>query len=377
MSKNAFKQLVESLNSPALYKNDSEIFGNAHLFELIGRKPEPIHSVQSFFQLALADQWEVFYREMYLPSVTNQFKHPLHLPFVHKDGKTIHVILNGYVHSGEEIWFITNVTSERESVAEGESKIKNLSTALLEIKRLKKKASNENKKLRKTNQELEEFAYVASHDLKEPLRKILAFGQRLEEKYGDQLAGKGQFYLSRMTDASKRMQVLIDDLLKYSRVSRNQVELETVDMENVLEQVKDRLERVVHRSNGQVVVKNAIPVRGNESLLMSMFQNLIHNGMKFSRPETPPEVVIDSKIVVWKGEDFVQYSVSDNGIGIEPRFQKRIFQIFERLHGRDQFEGTGIGLAICKRIVEKHRGKIKLTSEPGKGSTFIINLPIT
>lgn len=376
MSVSPLKTLVRDIFSPALYKSDQEVYGNKLLFNLIGLEWRELSSVEEFFEISLQDQWEVFYKEMYQPSVLNQFANPLHLPFVHRDGTTAHVVLNGYSTAEEEIWIITDVTAERESVSEGESKIKNLSTALLEIKRLKTKASEENFKLKKTNRELEEFAYVASHDLKEPLRKILAFSKRLNEKYADLIEERGQFYLERISNASVRMQTLIDDLLRYSKVSRNEVDFDMVDMVEVLDMVEDRVERLLYESNGNLIIENAIPVRGNKTLLTSLFQNLIHNGIKFAKPGLAPVVVVDSKVIIKKGEDYAEYRVSDNGIGVDAQFQKRIFQIFERLHGKESYEGTGIGLAICKRIVEKHGGTIKLESESEEGSTFIINLPI-
>jgi len=225
--------------------------------------------------------------------------------------------------------------------------------------------------LRRSNAELEQFAYVASHDLQEPLRKVASFCQLLERRYKGQLDERGEQYIEFAVDGAKRMQQLINDLLAFSRVGRLTNDFVDVDLSVALAQALAQLE-VVLKEAGATVTHDDLPtVRGDSSLLVQVFQNLVGNAVKFRR-EAPPVVHIG----VRRDGDFWEFCCADNGIGIEPQYQDKIFVIFQRLHGRDAYGGTGIGLAMCKKIVEHHGGRMWLDADATQGATFRWTLPV-
>ncbi len=227
--------------------------------------------------------------------------------------------------------------------------------------------------LLRSNKDLEEFAYIASHDLQEPLRKIQAFGGRLREKLSDATDEPSQDYLDRMVSASERMRSLIANLLTYSRVTTKQVPFEPVDLREVVEEVVSDLEPRIQEQRGEVIVHGYLPtVEADPFQLRQVLTNLVGNALKFHRPEETPVVQVTGEIAGYR----CLIQVRDNGIGIEDKYTDRIFGVFQRLHGRSQYEGTGIGLAIVKKIVERHDGEIEVSSEPGQGTTFTVTLPL-
>lgn len=234
-----------------------------------------------------------------------------------------------------------------------------------------------NLNLERSNQELQDFAYVASHDLQEPLRKIQAFGTILQDEYADAL-GEGGDYLARMRSAAARMSTLIEDLLAFSRVTTHAKEHAEIDLSTIISEVLEDLETRIEDTHGTVTVTKMPKIYADPLQMRQLFQNLIGNALKFHRPDTPPKVTVSSKITkpTSTSKGVYEISVSDNGVGFEEKYLDRIFAVFQRLHGRDNYEGTGIGLAVCRKIVERHNGTITATSTPGKGSTFIIQLPI-
>jgi PAS domain S-box-containing protein len=231
-------------------------------------------------------------------------------------------------------------------------------------------------KLARSNAELEQFAYVASHDLQEPLRKIQAFGDRLKSKYEAGLGPEGLDYLTRMQNAAARMQILIQDLLSLSRVASNAKPHATVDLGDVVRTVVSDLEMRIQDANGRVDIGTLPAILGDRGQMAQLFQNLIGNGLKFRKPGQSPVVKIDSRLeTLASGAAGWQITVEDNGIGFDEKYRDRIFQIFQRLHGRNEYEGTGIGLAICRKIVDRHNGSIIASSSPGTGAKFVITLP--
>lgn len=226
--------------------------------------------------------------------------------------------------------------------------------------------------LQRSNKALEEFAYVASHDLQEPLRKVRAFGDRLETRYGHLLDDTGHDYLARMQSGSVRMQALIDALLTYSRVTTKAQPLTSVDLNVVTAEVLSDLEVTVERLQARVTV-GALPTVAADAMQMrQLLQNLLGNALKFHRPDVAPEVIIAGRC---DGEGWCEISVADNGIGFDMQYAERIFQVFQRLHGRSEYEGTGVGLAICRKIVERHGGSIRAESTRNGGARFIVRLP--
>jgi signal transduction histidine kinase len=224
--------------------------------------------------------------------------------------------------------------------------------------------------LQRSNAELEQFAYVASHDLQEPLRKIASFCQALQARYHDQLDERANQYMDFAVDGAKRMQTLINDLLAFSRVGRGGREQETVRLADALATAQSALARAIAESGASVESGELPVVRGDRAQLASLFQNLLANAVKFRGAE-PPVVRIEA---VRRGEAW-ELSCSDNGIGVEPEYAERIFLIFQRLHSREAYEGSGIGLALCRKIVEYHGGRMWLDTEYSGGASFRFTLP--
>ncbi len=260
-----------------------------------------------------------------------------------------------------------------------------LQQELAERKRAEEDLKNFAARLEKSNKELEEFAYVASHDLQEPLRKVTAFGEQLKTKYGKELGEKAGDYLERMQSAARRMQNLINNLLTYSRVTTKAQPFVPVDLGSVAQEVLSDLEVRIEQTNGRVDVGDLPTTDADPLQMRQLFQNLIGNALKFHRENEPPVVTIRSALITGSGTggeqsgadgDLCRITVEDNGIGFEDKDADRVFGLFQRLHGRSEYEGTGIGLAICRKIVERHGGTITATSTPGQGATFIIGFPV-
>jgi PAS domain S-box-containing protein len=228
--------------------------------------------------------------------------------------------------------------------------------------------------LRRSNQELEQFAYVASHDLQEPLRMVSSYTQLLAQRYEGQLDQDAREFIGFAVDGANRMQRLIQDLLAYSRVTTRGRDPEPVDVHEVLGEAVRNLQAAIQESGALVTNDELPPVLGDRSQLVQLLQNLVGNGIKFRRPGVSPRVHVGAGPDAERPELAV-FRVADNGIGIEARHLGRLFVIFQRLHGRDAYPGTGIGLALCKRIVERHGGWIRLESEVGKGTTVVFALP--
>ena len=245
----------------------------------------------------------------------------------------------------------------------------------------KKKATillnNYNKELVRSNQELQSFAYVASHDLQEPLRKIRIFSNRLQALCEGQLDEKGHKYLSRLDSAAKRMQILIEDLLTFSQVFAQPGEFKEVDLTVITQEVVSDLEVQIEAVNGRIEINSLPTIEADPTQMRQLMQNLISNALKFQQKESDPKIIINGKILLDHelGEPVGQITIHDNGIGIASEHHERIFGVFERLHNRNLYGGTGIGLSICQRVAERHRGTIDVQSEVGKGTTFTINLP--
>ncbi|BBX16330.1 histidine kinase [Mycolicibacterium duvalii] len=232
--------------------------------------------------------------------------------------------------------------------------------------------------LRRSNAELEQFAYVASHDLQEPLRKVASFCQLLEKRYGDKLDERGVEYIGFAVDGAKRMQVLINDLLTFSRVGRLNATETDVDLNATLDAALGNLATSLEES-GAVIERprEGLPtVKGDPTLLTMLWQNLVGNAVKFRQPDVAPRVVIECLETSEDGHQHWSFSLADNGIGIAPEFSDKVFVIFQRLHGRDAYSGTGIGLALCKKIVEHHGGTIWIDNGYTGGTRFEFTLPV-
>ena len=286
---------------------------------------------------------------------------------------------NHYVHDGYDIWY------EVQGVREGEFVVLSFMD-ITELKLAQLKLESLNLDLQRSNDNLQQFAYVASHDLQEPLRKIESFGNILQDQYADKLSETGVDLLNRMQSASTRMATLIKDLLAYSRLTSNQQTMRPVALEQVLSWVVSDLDVAIVES-GTTLSRALLPsVTGDESQLRQLFQNLLSNAIKFRRNDQAPVITVTVDQVPAEelpsagrpsrpAASYYRIRVSDNGIGFDEQYRSRIFQVFQRLHSRSQYAGTGIGLAIVQKVVENHNGMISATSEPNAGATFSVYLP--
>lgn len=263
---------------------------------------------------------------------------------------------------------------------------------ITEMIKAREEIERSNRLLRQSNRELQDFAYVASHDLQEPLRKVQAFGDRLQKKFADQLSDEGSDYISRMRDAAIRMQKLINDLLTFSRVTSKAQPFQIVDVKKIAGEVVSDLEVRIEQTNGKVEIGELPAIDADAVQIRQLLQNLIGNALKFHRPDETPSIKIYAEAPEHTGGSFTfegeevetvgnsdqtcTIVVEDNGIGFEEKYLEKIFTVFQRLHGRTEYEGSGIGLAVCRKIVERHNGSITARSEPNKGSTFLVTLPI-
>jgi signal transduction histidine kinase len=239
-------------------------------------------------------------------------------------------------------------------------------------------------RLERSNKELQDFASVASHDLQEPLRKVQAFSDRLRSKCGAALDDAGRDYLDRIQNAARRMQTLINDLLTYARVTTKGQPFVPVDLAEAAREVRGDLEARIEQVHGQVEIGDLPTVDADPMQVRQLMQNLIGNALKYHRPEAAPVVKVYSLMRDRGGPStpdepsggHCEILVEDNGIGFEEIYKDRIFTIFQRLHNRNEYEGTGVGLAVCRKIAERHRGTITARSTPGQGSTFMVTLPV-
>ncbi len=253
---------------------------------------------------------------------------------------------------------------------------------ITELKSANERLQKFSNELQRSNKELEQFAYIASHDLQEPLRKIKAFGERLNAKISNMLDTQSRDYLDRMQNAAERMEGLINGLLTFSRITTRAQLFVSVDLKKVVHDVISDLEVRLEQTHGSIEL-DTIPVIDADPLQMrQLFQNLLGNALKFHKKDEPPVVKVYSKPLkeasdmVFSDSKFCQIIVEDNGIGFDEKYLDRIFGVFQRLHSRSEYEGTGIGLAVCRKIVERHGGAITAKSSVGQGAMFIVALPV-
>lgn len=256
--------------------------------------------------------------------------------------------------------------------------IKNVSNKLIELNHSLK---HKNEQLEQSNNELSSFSYVASHDLQEPLRKIQTFTSRIMEKEYQSLSPQGTEYFKRMDRAAKRMQTLIDDLLTFSRTNTQPKNFKEVDLNQILEEVKSDIKDTIDEKNA-IIISDALPVANVISFQFhQLIENLLFNSLKYNKPGIPPQITITCSRYEGSNGDLLEdtyYKIDfrDNGIGFEQQYHKKIFELFQRLHGKSEYPGSGLGLAICKRIMQNHKGAITATGVPGEGATFTVYLPV-
>ncbi len=350
VSKDYVEGIIESMTDALIITDDEGIIlhVNKEILRLTGYSRDEIVSrnVDSLFKERLSED-ESFYR------VSNE-RITAEETLVTKYKKEVPVLVGvSSLQKGEMLFMIKDISP---------------------LKEYERKLEEKNRELQKKNRELQEFAYIASHDLREPLRKINFFGERLLKRYSTELSEKARDYLERMIRASKRMDSLITGLLEYSRVETRAGAFEEVDLNRIVEIVKEDLYMMIKEKDARIIYENLPVLQADPLQIRQLFQNLISNSIKFSKDGIPPEIEISA--LVDEKDNKVVIRIIDNGIGFESEYSEKIFGMFQRLHGRSEFEGTGIGLAICKRIAERHGGTIEANSRVGEGTIFEIKLPL-
>jgi PAS domain S-box-containing protein len=298
---------------------------------------------------------------------------------LHKNGYVKGVEVEIRTKSGTKIPILNSI--EKISIGEREFFL----SAIIDIsdrKHNEKKIEEKNIELQKMNKELESFTYISSHDLQEPLRKIQTFASIIIDKETQNLSENGKDFLRRMSEAAIRMQTLLQDLLAFSRVNTSERKFERINLRKIIEEVEEEYSEIIEEKKATIEVGEMSEVKIIPFQFRQLFHNLMSNALKFSKANTPPHIIIKSEMIthhpslVPEGRPVCHITFSDNGIGFEPHFSEKIFEVFQRLHGKDEYNGTGIGLAIVKKIVDIHHGQITATSELGKGARFDIYFPV-
>lgn len=282
-------------------------------------------------------------------------------------------------YRGKEIWLAAAIEKVNDSVTVTSKNITQEKQNQIHLESMKKMLEEKNAELERKNKELESFNYIASHDLQEPLRKIQLFYSRILDKDKENLSEISLEYFSSIGNAADRMQRLIEALLSYSTTNFKGMTFEKTDLNEILADVKSDLEELIATKNATIESDSLPKASVIAFQFRQLLSNLISNGIKYSQKGIPPHIRIacgEFQPDEHKSKKYWKISVTDNGIGFEQKYEHKIFELFQRLHGKTDFAGTGIGLAICKKIIENHKGYIRVKSAPGKGSTFCIYLPI-
>ncbi len=294
-------------------------------------------------------------RDKSIEKMENESKYDGEVYYRHKDGHYIPTYIRA-----------TTLTDEKGNITGVLSSMRDIT----DIKNREEKEQKFIEELTRSNVELERFAYVSSHDLQEPLRMVTLYSQLLERRYKDRLDSDSDDFIEYIVEGAQRMRLLIDGLLEYSRVNSQTTIFKKVDLETVLDAVIHNLKIIIDENNVSISHNNLPTISGDQNQMLQVFQNLISNAIKFHGSQ-PPKINISVK----KNEKEWIIAVKDNGIGIDPKYQKQIFEVFKRLHTKQQYPGTGIGLSITQKIILQHGGQIWVESELGKGTTFYFTIP--
>ncbi|MBE8724468.1 PAS domain-containing sensor histidine kinase [Flavobacterium hungaricum] len=241
---------------------------------------------------------------------------------------------------------------------------------------LRQEAAESTEKLRRSNEELQHFANLVSHDLREPVRKVKTFISRMRSEVQSEFSDRFEWYIGKIEHSAQRMQNVIEGILAYSSADKKKQPVEPIDLNEVLEDIKTDLELVIEEKNAVFISSELPQIQGARILIQQLFYNLVHNALKFSRAEVPPRVIIGCSIVQDPKGDWVEVRIEDNGIGLDNAYSERIFTAFERLHSKDEYEGSGLGLSLCRKIVQRHGGTIRASGDKDNGSTFTVLLPL-
>ncbi len=371
------KNLMKGIIGPTVHDYDLEIYDGTDLTEdalmfdrneegyaySLSKNSQRLFTVKTVVKLYGHD-WTLYYSS--LPTFEALYER--HVPRgILFTGLVISLLLFLVIRAQENaraqaLVMLIDITSSRDELAREVNERKAVEESLERVM----------ENLERSNKELEQFAYIASHDLQEPLHKIMAFGDLLKARAYESLNEQNRDYVNRMQKAATRMRQLIDDLLMYSRVTTRGKEFEPVSLSDALSDALSVLDHRIEESRGEVIVGTLPTVMADRMQMAQLFQNLIGNALKFRKSDLPPLIRVSGRTLE---DGSAEISIEDNGIGFDEKYLDRIYTLFQRLHGRDEYEGTGIGLALCSKIVERHRGTITAQSKPGEGATFIVTLP--
>jgi signal transduction histidine kinase/CHASE3 domain sensor protein len=363
---------AESLSQMGSWKwteTNNEVVWSDGLYAIFDKKPGQVNSLNNFLENVMPDDRSLM--EKFLQEVITE-----------KKGSKI----DYRIIKGDQVRYLSVTAKPQRISGKVDGVILGAVIDITESKVYEKQLQQYNEELKRSNEDLEQFAYVASHDLQEPLRKIRAFGDRLTAKYSSQLKEQGVDYIIRMQAAAARMQLLIDDLLSFSRVSRAEGEFQLLDSRSILVETLEDMDLLIKQEEADVRIGTMPDFHGDRLQIKRLFQNLVGNAVKFHKPDEKPVIDVSGKLVETseidsevplslRGAQFVRFSIKDNGIGFDEKYAEKIFNIFQRLNGRTAYDGTGIGLAICRKIVENHKGYIAAKSIENIGSEFIVIFP--
>ncbi len=363
---------IAGLGSWEFDTETGEVKWSDQMFGIFGLEVHQVTPSITVQEKLMAPEFREKVRQEILVAIRKKSSYSIEYQIIRPGGKRRFVLAQGrYITNGKKLvgtlLDITELKETNQKLSENET--------LLRLKV---------EELNRSNSELEQFAYVASHDLQEPLRKIRAFGERLENTLGSGLPADGRDYLDRMKNAAERMQTLIDDLLTYSRLSRTTGSFENRPLAATIQHVTADLEYAIEQKNARIHTEAPHAVDAIPGQLEQLLQNLISNALKFSRPGVRPEITVRSDLVrgsqagpqAAPDEEYCRITIADNGIGFDSRYSEKIFVLFQRLHARTEYPGTGMGLAICKKIAENHNGWITASGEEGSGAVFTLLLPV-
>lgn len=333
---------------------------NAYLCELLGRSEAELREL-TWVELTHPDDLaaDVEQFDRLLAGEIEGYR--LEKRFTHADGSSIPTILSVACMRKED-GTVDYVLAQLQDIRERKARE-------LELRRREADLEIVNESLRRSNEDLQQFAYVASHDLQEPLRMVGSYLQLLQRRYGGQLDADADEFIGYAVDGAKRMKQMINDLLVFSRIGTRGKKLETCDAHRVFRKARAQLAALVEETHAMLRVSDLPMVRADEGQLLQLFRQLLDNALKF-RGDRAPKIEVEAR----REGEFWAFSVKDNGIGIDPQYRERIFVIFQRLHGVGKYGGSGIGLAICRRIVHRHGGSLSFESTPGEGTTFHFTL---
>jgi PAS domain S-box-containing protein len=340
-----------------------------------------IYSILGYFPDEVGPSVTLFMQHI-LPEYRDEMRRLLHDVQSHENGFEIEFEIRT---KAEDLKFIQARGKSAASSIGQPAKVVGILRDITAAKNTEREQERMLRELNRSNKELEEFAYIASHDLQEPLRKIAMFSERLKVRYGDSIEKDGQVFMERILTSADNMKRLIDNLLEFSKANRSSQNFGDVDLNTIIREVQSELELKIEETGTQVVVTSTLPrIEAVYSEMKQLFGNLLSNGIKFRKQGTSPVITVNAhkatkvekiQYRLKMDEPYYVLDIKDNGIGFEQEYAEKIFQIFQRLHGKSEYPGSGIGLAICKRIIDNHNGSINAMSTPFQGATFTITLP--